>query len=100
MHRLTPPEGGWTGDDLDRLPNLPPHPELIDGILVFASPQTMFRVRAVSFFEWGSSRWRRRNTTTGTFTGTGIYRDRMKLDVPFPLDLDLTQIKPRRDRYQ
>ncbi|CAM5583904.1 hypothetical protein SFUMM280S_00712 [Streptomyces fumanus] len=23
-----PPEGGWTADDLDRLPNLPPHTEL------------------------------------------------------------------------
>ncbi|MFI0807279.1 Uma2 family endonuclease [Streptomyces echinatus] len=48
----TPPEGGWTADDLDRLPNLPPHTELIDGSLVFVSPQTMFHVRAVSFFEW------------------------------------------------
>ncbi|MEU5092198.1 Uma2 family endonuclease [Streptomyces sp. NPDC021356] len=48
----TPPEGGWTADDLDRLPNLPPHTELIDGSLVFASPQTLFHSRAVSFFEW------------------------------------------------
>ncbi|MFH8223838.1 Uma2 family endonuclease [Streptomyces sp. NPDC018057] len=48
----TPPEGGWTADDLDRLPNLPPHTELIDGSLVFVSPQTLFHSRAVSFFEW------------------------------------------------
>jgi Uma2 family endonuclease len=48
----TPPEGGWTADDLDRLPNLPPHTELIDGSLVFGSPQTLFHSRAVSFFEW------------------------------------------------
>ncbi|MFJ7076230.1 Uma2 family endonuclease [Streptomyces sp. NPDC098781] len=47
-----PPEGGWTADDLDRLPNLPPHTELIDGSLVFVSPQTFFRLRAVSFLEW------------------------------------------------
>ncbi|MFG3209164.1 Uma2 family endonuclease [Streptomyces tendae] len=47
----TPPEGGWTADDLDRLPNLPPHTELIDGSLVFVSPQTIFHSRAVSFFE-------------------------------------------------
>ncbi|MGP4044814.1 Uma2 family endonuclease [Streptomyces sp. 2A115] len=47
-----PPEGGWTADDLDRLPNLPPHTELIDGSLVFVSPQTLFHSRAVSFFEW------------------------------------------------
>ncbi|MER0245037.1 Uma2 family endonuclease [Streptomyces sp. HSW2009] len=37
-----PPAGGYTADDLDRLPNLPPHTELIDGSLVFVSPQTAF----------------------------------------------------------
>ncbi|MFI2370481.1 Uma2 family endonuclease [Streptomyces sp. NPDC018833] len=47
-----PPVGGWIADDLDRLPNLPPHTELIDGSLVFVSPQTLFHSRAVSFFEW------------------------------------------------
>ncbi|MEU6364876.1 Uma2 family endonuclease [Streptomyces sp. NPDC046931] len=47
-----PPEGGWTADDLDRLPNLPPHTELIDGSLVFVSPQTVFHARAVDFFNW------------------------------------------------
>lgn len=46
-----PPAGGWTADDLDTLPNLPPHTELIDGSLIFVSPQTRFHVRAVSFFE-------------------------------------------------
>ncbi|MDQ0776636.1 Uma2 family endonuclease [Streptomyces aurantiacus] len=48
----SPPESGWTADDLDQLPNLPPHTELIDGSLVFVSPQTLFHSRAVSFFEW------------------------------------------------
>ncbi|MDF3143341.1 MULTISPECIES: Uma2 family endonuclease [unclassified Streptomyces] len=48
----TPPEGGWTADDLDRLPNLPPHTELIDGSLVFVSPQPLFHERAVDFFKW------------------------------------------------
>jgi Uma2 family endonuclease len=47
-----PPAGGWTADDLDRLPNLPPHTELIDGSLVFVSPQTLFHSRAVDFFKW------------------------------------------------
>ena len=47
-----PPEGGWTADDLDRLPNLPPHTELIDGSLVFVGPQTVFHARAVDFFNW------------------------------------------------
>ncbi|MER6315798.1 Uma2 family endonuclease [Streptomyces sp. NPDC001581] len=46
-----PPPGGWTADDLDTLPNLPPHTELIDGSLVFVSPQTRFHLRAVNFFE-------------------------------------------------
>jgi Uma2 family endonuclease len=48
----TPPEGGWTADDLDRLPNLPPHTELIDGSLVFVSPQTIFHERAIDYFKW------------------------------------------------
>ncbi|WP_107048209.1 Uma2 family endonuclease [Streptomyces sp. NRRL F-2747] len=46
-----PPAGGWTADDLDTLPNLPPHTELIDGSLVFVSPQTRFHMRALRFFE-------------------------------------------------
>ncbi|MEW2606398.1 Uma2 family endonuclease [Streptomyces sp. NPDC047916] len=47
-----PPVGGWTADDLDTLPNLPPHTELIDGSLVFVSPQTLIHTRAVDFFNW------------------------------------------------
>lgn len=46
-----PPAGGYTADDLDRLPNLPPHTELIDGSLVFVSPQTKFHMRAVRVLE-------------------------------------------------
>ncbi|WP_236572778.1 Uma2 family endonuclease [Streptomyces sp. GS7] len=34
-----PPPAGWTVDDLFTLPNLPPHTQLIDGSLVFVSPQ-------------------------------------------------------------
>ncbi|MFE3940672.1 Uma2 family endonuclease [Streptomyces sp. NPDC059118] len=45
-----PPVGGWTADDLDTLPNLPPHTELIDGSLVFQCPQTLFHSRGISFF--------------------------------------------------
>ncbi|MFF9568345.1 Uma2 family endonuclease [Streptomyces sp. NPDC014685] len=47
-----PPVGGWTADDLDTLPNLPPHTELIDGSLVLRPPQTVFHMRAVDFFTW------------------------------------------------
>jgi Uma2 family endonuclease len=46
-----PPVGGWTADDLDELPNLPPHTELIDGSLVLVSPQTRFHSRAMYLFE-------------------------------------------------
>lgn len=46
-----PPEGGWTAEDLDRLPDLPPHTELIDGSLVFVSPQTNFHSRTVRLLD-------------------------------------------------
>ncbi|MEV5320718.1 Uma2 family endonuclease [Streptomyces sp. NPDC052687] len=46
-----PPQGGWTADDLDRLPNLPPHTELIDGSLVLVSPQTFFHMRTLRLLE-------------------------------------------------
>lgn len=36
---LFPPEGGFEAADLDRLPDLPPHSELIDGSLILVSPQ-------------------------------------------------------------
>lgn len=37
-----PPQDGYTVDDLFTLPDLPPHTELIDGSLVFVSPQRDF----------------------------------------------------------
>ncbi|WP_399888808.1 Uma2 family endonuclease [Streptomyces sp. BBFR51] len=46
-----PPEGGWTADDLDELPNLPPHTELIDGSLVFVSSQTIFHSLAIRLLD-------------------------------------------------
>jgi Uma2 family endonuclease len=48
---LIPPEGGFTAEDLDRLPQLPPHTELIDGSLVFVSPQASFHMLTVSLLE-------------------------------------------------
>jgi Uma2 family endonuclease len=42
-----PPKGGFTADDLDRLPGIPPHTELIDGTLVFVSPQTRFHALVI-----------------------------------------------------
>ncbi|GFH37284.1 Uma2 family endonuclease [Streptomyces pacificus] len=46
-----PPPGGWTADDLDRIKGLPPHTELIDGGLFFASPQTDFHMAALRLLE-------------------------------------------------
>ncbi|WP_262056091.1 Uma2 family endonuclease [Streptomyces sp. STR69] len=46
-----PPAEGWTADDLDRIPGLPPHTELIDGSLVFMSPQTRFHMRCLRLLE-------------------------------------------------
>jgi hypothetical protein len=41
-----PPPDGYTVDDLFSLPDLPPHTELIDGSLVFVSPQRSFHTLA------------------------------------------------------
>ncbi|WP_371546531.1 Uma2 family endonuclease [Streptomyces sp. NBC_00554] len=46
-----PPPEGWAADDLDRIPGLPPHTELIDGSLVFVSPRTAFHGRCVRLLE-------------------------------------------------
>jgi Uma2 family endonuclease len=43
----TPPPGGYTADDLDRIADLPAHTELIDGSLVFVSPQKAFHTLAL-----------------------------------------------------
>jgi Uma2 family endonuclease len=51
-----PPPGGFTADDLDRIPDLPPHTELIDGSLVFVSPQKSFHALAISLLENGLRR--------------------------------------------
>ncbi|MGR6970915.1 Uma2 family endonuclease [Streptomyces cynarae] len=42
IHLPVPPPEGFTVDDLFTLPDLPPHTELIDGSLVFVSPQRRF----------------------------------------------------------
>ncbi|NMO37397.1 Uma2 family endonuclease [Streptomyces sp. GMY01] len=42
FRRPVPPRDGYTVDDLFTVPDLPPHTELIDGSLAFASPQRYF----------------------------------------------------------
>lgn len=46
-----PPAQGWVAEDLDRLSGLPRHTELIDGVLVFRSPQQQFHARALRLLE-------------------------------------------------
>ncbi|ATL72277.1 restriction endonuclease [Nocardia terpenica] len=48
-----PPLGGYVADDLDRIPDLPPHTQLIDGGLVVVSPQTKFHVHVIDFVNYG-----------------------------------------------
>ena len=43
-----PPEEGFHAEDLDHIPELPPHSELIDGSLVFVSPQANFHMLTIS----------------------------------------------------
>ncbi|MGW6500348.1 Uma2 family endonuclease [Nonomuraea angiospora] len=42
-----PPPGGFVAEDLDHIPDLPAHTELIDGSLVFVSPQLSFHAHVV-----------------------------------------------------
>jgi Uma2 family endonuclease len=51
-----PPPGGYTVDDLFYLPDLPPHTELIDGSLVFVSPQRDFHSLVMFLLEAGLRR--------------------------------------------
>jgi Uma2 family endonuclease len=48
-----PPVDGYTVDDLLTLPDLPPHTELIDGSLVFVSPQRRFHARVIDLLVTG-----------------------------------------------
>ncbi|WP_427920404.1 Uma2 family endonuclease [Streptomyces sp. cg40] len=50
-HWPIPPAEGWTADDLERIPGLPPHTELIDGSLVFTRPRTRFHMRCMRLLE-------------------------------------------------
>ncbi|MFE9452513.1 Uma2 family endonuclease [Streptomyces sp. NPDC006739] len=55
-HRVqwpVPPQDGYTVDDLFTLPDLPPHTELIDGSLVFVSPQRRFHANVIDLLVGG-----------------------------------------------
>ncbi|MFE2035902.1 Uma2 family endonuclease [Streptomyces scopuliridis] len=51
-----PPQDGYTVDDLFTLPGLPPHTELIDGSLVFVSPQRNFHTTVIDLLMMGLRR--------------------------------------------
>ncbi|MEG3627204.1 Uma2 family endonuclease [Streptomyces poriticola] len=51
-----PPPDGYTVDDLFTLPDLPPHTELIDGSLVFVSPQRDFHTIVIDLLVSGFRR--------------------------------------------
>ncbi|MGW7416707.1 Uma2 family endonuclease [Streptomyces sp. NPDC054863] len=46
-HWPVPPQDGYTVDDLFTLPGLPPHTEMLDGSLVFVSPQRRFHAKMI-----------------------------------------------------
>lgn len=48
-----PPPGGFTADDLDTIPGLPSHTELIDGSLVFRAPQSSFHSGTIFMLRLG-----------------------------------------------
>ncbi|MFD4258808.1 Uma2 family endonuclease [Streptomyces sp. NPDC058534] len=48
-----PPTDGYTVDDLFTLPDLPRHTELIDGSLIFVSPQRWFHFTAIDLLVSG-----------------------------------------------
>lgn len=52
---LVPPTDGFTSADLDKLPGLPPHTELLNGSLVFVSPQRRWHSLAKKFI-WSKLR--------------------------------------------
>ena len=47
-----PPACGYFAADLDTIPGLPRHTELIDGSLVIAGRQTLFHMRTLRLLEW------------------------------------------------
>jgi Uma2 family endonuclease len=53
---IWPTTAGYTADDLDRLPDLPPHTELIDGTLVLVSPQKDFHTLTLDLLGQGLRR--------------------------------------------
>ncbi|MFD0686980.1 Uma2 family endonuclease [Actinomadura fibrosa] len=48
---LIPPPQGFTADDLLRMRGLPGHTQMIDGSLIFASPQTKWHSRTIGYLE-------------------------------------------------
>ncbi|WP_282202608.1 Uma2 family endonuclease [Kitasatospora fiedleri] len=45
---IRPPARGYRAEDLDRLPDAPPHTELIAGSLIFTAPRTKWETRTAT----------------------------------------------------
>ncbi|MEV3985498.1 hypothetical protein [Nonomuraea sp. NPDC049758] len=97
-----PPPQGYVAEDLDHIPDLPPHTELIDGSLIVLGPQapsdealTCYQAEDVILAVEVVSpvtevRDRKRKPTL--YAEAGIPHDRLKLTVPFDIDIDLTTL--------
>ena len=108
-HWLIPPACGYFAADLDTIPGLPRHTELIDGSLV-VSPDSCVRdrVRKPLLYAEAGFRvfWRMESENgrpvvysyeldpaTKTYVPTGIHRGRLIASWPFPIDIDLDAIE-------
>ncbi len=76
-----PPLDGYTVDDLFTLPDLPPHTQLIDGSLVFVSPQRLFHSTTIDLLVTG---------LRSTAPAEVKVRRQMETGVPFPVDVDIS----------
>jgi Uma2 family endonuclease len=92
--------GGHTADDLDTLHQLPPHTELIDGSLVFASTQAAFHDIAIFVLSRGLLRSApdhlrvRREMTVTLADRQRLEPDVLVVDEPAVTGLDQTTFLP------
>ncbi|WP_040794354.1 hypothetical protein [Nocardia higoensis] len=83
------------------LRGLPEHTELIDGGLVFVSPQEKWRRQVLSLLRreldlQAPPHLRAdREIATSRYVPVGIFHDRLKISAPFPIDIDLSALGRR-----
>ena len=108
---LIPPTEGFTTDYFLQMDGIPPHTELIDGSLVFGSPQRAEkrdRERKPQLYAKAGIHhyWRvelgddarpavyvyELDQSTGAYGLVGIQHDQLKVSNPFTIDIDLTEV--------